>query len=238
MSSTGNTFHFLKLKNTSIFQQLQIEEALLRVDNRNWCIINEGTPEAIVMGISGKAERFVDSKILQKYPMPIIRRFSGGGTVLVDEHTYFVTFICNANEIDVPSYPEKAHKWAETVYTPVFQGHPFSLRENDYVFGEKKFGGNAQYFRKDRWLHHTSFLWDFDPKKMQCLLIPEKMPSYRERRSHDDFLSSLKEIFPLKSSFAVGLIRSLQEKYQLVEMKIEDIEETLATPHRKSTVII
>ena len=47
----------------------------------------------------------------------------------------------------------------------------FSLRENDYVLGAHKIGGNAQSIVKGRWVHHTSFLWDFDPAKMRYLQV-------------------------------------------------------------------
>lgn len=44
----------LRLKGVPILRQLHLEEALLRADDANYCIINEGTPEpAIVLGISG-----------------------------------------------------------------------------------------------------------------------------------------------------------------------------------------
>lgn len=44
----------LRLQNVPILRQLLLEEALLRVDSNNWCIVNDGTSvPAIVMGISG-----------------------------------------------------------------------------------------------------------------------------------------------------------------------------------------
>ncbi len=48
------TFHLLQLQNMPILEQLRLEEALLRADDRNWILINRGSPPAIVMGISGK----------------------------------------------------------------------------------------------------------------------------------------------------------------------------------------
>ena len=48
------TFQLLQLRHFPILEQLKMEEALLRSDNRNWCIINQGSPVSIVMGISGK----------------------------------------------------------------------------------------------------------------------------------------------------------------------------------------
>lgn len=57
----------------------------------------------------------------------------------------------------------------------------FDLRVvSDYVFGDHKFGGNAQSIVKDRWLHHTSFLWDIDPVLMSTLKQPQKQPEYRK----------------------------------------------------------
>ena len=34
-----------------------------------------------------------------------------------------------------------------------------SCRENDYVLGDVKFGGNAQAVTRGDFVHHTSFLW-------------------------------------------------------------------------------
>ena len=72
--------HLIRLKNTPIFEQLQLEEALLRSDHRSFCIINQGSPRAIVMGISGEPEALLNIENVQKNNIPVIKRFSGGGT--------------------------------------------------------------------------------------------------------------------------------------------------------------
>ncbi len=186
-------YNIVILDNTPIFEQLKIEEALLRADENNWCLINTGSTPAIVMGISGKAEKLINLEKTSQDNIPIIKRFSGGGTVYVDEHTLFVTFITNG-----PATPKSILDFTKTVYTPFFP-KAFVVQENDYAFGEMKFGGNAQYIQRNRWLHHTSFLWDFNPKNMHYLLMPEKQPKYRQERSHSDFLCSLKEHYPCKA---------------------------------------
>ena len=44
----------LQLRQVPILRQLHLEEALLRADEGNWCILNDGTAQpAIVLGISG-----------------------------------------------------------------------------------------------------------------------------------------------------------------------------------------
>jgi lipoate-protein ligase A len=50
----------------------------------------------------------------------------------------------------------------------------------DYVFNNHKFGGNAQSIIKDRFLHHTSFLWDYQDPRMALLKLPRKAPTYRQ----------------------------------------------------------
>ena len=49
----------------------------------------------------------------------------------------------------------------------------------DYCFGDVKFGGNAQAITKQRFLHHTSLLWDYQSKRMRLLKHPAKIPDYR-----------------------------------------------------------
>jgi lipoate-protein ligase A len=228
-------FHLLHLKNCPIFQQLQIEEALLRADTRNFCIINEGSTPAIVLGISGKVDELVDQEKAALQNIPLIRRFSGGGTVLVDESTLFVTFICQRDLHDFAPFPEPIMKWSEGLYKEVFSHELFSLRENDYALGEKKFGGNAQYLKKDRWLHHTSFLWDYCPEKMGCLLHPKKTPSYRDGRMHEEFLCRMKEFFSSSEEVVAKLKSTLSDRYGTVEIELEDLQDRLALPYRKAT---
>ena len=41
-------------------------------------------------------------------PVPVIRRFSGGGTVFVDANTLFVTWICNTEHVKCLVVPKKS----------------------------------------------------------------------------------------------------------------------------------
>lgn len=184
---------WIELQNLPVFEQLELEEELLRSDEGNYCIVNRGSPRAIVMGISGVPNILLDLEKVRAEKIPVIKRCSGGGTVVVDENTLFVTFILNKRHVDVPAFPEPILRWSADLYTDSWQIPGFHLRENDYCIGNVKCGGNAQYIKKDRWLHHTSFLWDYEVKNMECLLLPPKRPKYRENRNHNDFLCKLKE---------------------------------------------
>jgi lipoate-protein ligase A len=224
----------LSTKNLFIYSQLQYEEAILRLDEGSWCFINEGSPKAAVLGLSQKPEEelaFCPSHI------PIIKRFSGGGSVLVDENTIFVSFIISKKDLPFAT-PEEIHRWAASFYKKAFPIPSFDLLENDYVIGNLKCGGNAQYLQKNRWLHHTSFLFDFDPKQMQLLALPKKAPSYRKNRDHKEFLISLKTYFASKEDFLYSIRKTLHSYFDVKEKELKDIEELCKMSHRKSTALL
>ncbi|MCK4934561.1 MAG: lipoate--protein ligase family protein [Simkaniaceae bacterium] len=230
--------NLIHLKKTSIFEQLQIEEALLRLSNENWCIINEGSPLSIVMGISGKMEELVFESLAKKDNVPIIKRFSGGGTVVVDQDTLFVSFIFQKTAHKFPAYPEPILRWTEEFYKSALKIPSFSLKENDYVIGEHKCAGNAQYLRKTNWLHHSTFLWDFQKKHMDYLKHPKKAPNYREERSHIDFLCALKKFYKNKEQISSAIHQELHKQFTVNNLCITETKTFLEKPHRKSLQLI
>lgn len=227
--------YLLRLHQVPIFQQLQIEEALLRIDNRNWCILNSQVSPAVILGISGKREEHLHEDKLTQHNIPVIRRFSGGGTVVVDQSTCFVSFIFNTKDKAVAPFPVHIMEWTAGFYAPLF---PFRLRDNDYVIGDRKCGGNAQCITKDRWLHHSTFLWDYDPHLMGCLQMPSRTPAYRQQRSHSDFLCTLKECAPSPEHFNDRIEAHLMQQYRVRHVTQDDVQEVLRMPHRQSTCFL
>lgn len=228
----------LHLKQYPIYKQLELEEALLRADLRNICIINEGSTPAIVMGISGKWEELINPVKILKQPIPVIRRFSGGGTVIVDEETLFVSFIFQKEAHPFPPYPESILRWTAGFYSDALKIPGFQLKENDYAIGEKKCGGNAQYLRKERWLHHTTFLWDYKQEHMEYLLHPKKTPKYREGRTHEDFLCKLHHCIPSKDHFISSIKQELNKRFALTETAMQEMLPLLELDHRKSMSVV
>lgn len=219
--------NLIRIKGFSILQQLHLEERLLRTSSDNWCLINDGTNHAnIVMGISGKPEELIEVELVLQDQVPVIRRFTGGGTVIVDAGTIFVTFICNKSAIDgLQPYPRPIMSWTGKLYEKVFQTcGGFHLRENDYAFGAQKFAGNAQSITKNRWIHHTSFLWDYNVKSMEYLKMPNRTPVYRLARNHVEFLCRLKDKMTSRSTFIERTISSLREHFFL---RIAGLDDTI-----------
>ena len=163
----------------------------------------------------------------------VLRRYTGGGTVIVDHNSVFTSWIMNSSDANTSPFPREIMAWSETMFKPVFDGcldpasaDKFILREHDYVIGDKKIAGNAQTITKDRWVHHTSFLWDYDNHNMSYLSIPKKRPEYRANRDHNDFLRRLKPILVGDvAHFRQQLLRKTQEHYDVeVIDKEDDIE--------------
>jgi len=229
--------HLLELSGISIYQQLQWEEALLRADTGNWCILNQGSPLSVVMGISGRKDLLINEIKWKQFPIPIIRRFSGGGTVIVDENTIFVTFIFQSNAIPIQPFPKHLMEWSIQFYRPLFEKVKVEVHENDYVIGNRKWGGNAQSITRGRWLHHSSILWDYSDEAMEYLLQPPKMPSYRKQRSHCEFLCRLRNYWEGPENFQDKLKRELHKFFQVSSKSVLDLEDIVKFPYRKSTFI-
>ncbi|XP_042454886.1 putative lipoate-protein ligase A [Zingiber officinale] len=218
--------NLLRMTAVPILKQLYLEERLLRSSAENWCIISHGTSlPTIVMGISGRPSELVELKPVLRDQIPVIRRFSGGGTVIIDNGTLFVSLICNKNAIPgLQPYPHPIMSWTGQLYGQVLcEFGDFHLRENDYAFNSHKFGGNAQSIIKDRWIHHTSFLWDYDAKNMEYLKLPSRAPKYRSARSHVEFLCRMKDYVPSRTSFIEGTIKSLGGHFSIRPFDLDEL---------------
>jgi lipoate-protein ligase A len=79
-----------------------------------------------------KVSELVEIQPVLQDGVRVIRRFSGGGTVIVDKGTVFVTFICNKTAVaGLQPFPRDIMTWTGQLYGKVFSGFgEFQLREN------------------------------------------------------------------------------------------------------------
>ena len=227
------TLSIVRLHRMPIFQQLQLEEALFRAAEGNWCLINEGTTPAVVMGISGSLDGLSPG-----CPFPVIRRFSGGGTVVVDEETVFFSLILNSSDLLCPSTPHDVMKWSLDLLHPAFVPNELCLEEQDYVLDGQKVGGNAQSFSKGRLVHHTSFLWSWQEERMSMLSIPRRQPAYRAQRGHSSFCNRLSKYFSSRARFVRALVDSVESAFDCREASKEDACISLSVSHRKAVSVV
>jgi lipoate-protein ligase A len=226
----------LLTKELPIFEQLQLEEALFRASTDNWCICNFQSPPAIVLGISNLPQEMID--LSQPDLPPIIKRFSGGGTVIVDQNTVFFTIILNRHELPSLSCPQSLMSWTHSLLAPAFLPKMLQLHDHDFSIDDQKVGGNAQSFSKDRILHHISFLWSWDQERMSLLHIPSRQPSYRKGRSHHHFCHKLASFFPTKHDLVQALISCVEQKFQTISVSLQEAQGFLQKPHRKALSVV
>ena len=274
----------LRATGLSMLERLCLEEALLRHTTDNWLIVGTHEPFPhkylrniqypsymegsspnqdclIVMGIGGKPDLLLNLDKVKKDKVLVCKRFSGGGTVVLDSSSLWTTIIGRTvNFSHVQPYPKDIMQWsAAEVFGPMFEhiaqtARPhgkktlvldtkscsatenlgqvielhtaempkFALRENDYVLGDLKLGGNAQSIIKDGWLHHTSFLWDYDPENMKYLTLPQKRPEYRGNRPHGEFLVKLRPYLVNKNAFFSSLLQTCEGRFQVDKVTLAD----------------
>ncbi|CAD5324458.1 unnamed protein product [Arabidopsis thaliana] len=229
--------NLVRLKGTPILEQLHLEERLLRTSSDNWCIVNDGTNvPTIVMGMSGKPSQLLEVGPVMEDRIPVIKRFTGGGTVIVDKSTLFVSLICNKDDVpNVQPYPRSVMAWSGSLYDEVFKSvNGFQLH---YVFGDRKFGGNAQSIIKNRWIHHTSFLWDYDVRNMAYLKLPSRVPQYRLERDHTDFVCRMKDYIE-RSDFVEKTVKAVRNQFTLKQVNLEDIDSYAKGGYLKTTRLL
>lgn len=222
-----------------ILEQLHLEEALLRTSARSWFLLNVDPPRAIAMGISTRPEEVVNLKRVVEDGIPLIRRYSGGGTVVLDKGSLMMTFIGSPALLKgAPLFPERILRWTGAFYAKALQLPGFAVESQDYVIGKQKCGGNAQYISRQRWVHHTSFLYDWSPQAMSYLKMPPRMPAYRQARPHEAFLTKLKEHSPSPTELIKKVEQSLAVHFRLTHLSLEEARSYLLRPHRRSTTLL
>jgi lipoate-protein ligase A len=106
------------------------------------------------------------------------------------------------------------------------------------ILKDKKCCGNAQYIKKDRWLHHSSFLWDFNSLNMDYLKIPKIAPKYRKDRKHQDFLCSISSYFPSKENFIQKIKEELSNNFKVEMVSLKETEKLSERTYNKTTALL
>ena len=156
------------------------------------------TDEAIVLGLSQDEEKYVDKAAAEKDSVPVLRRFSGGGTVFIHKGCLVYTIVTNLappfKRFDVMG----AYRTAFAPLVEAFQNQGLNLEFHepcDLAIAGRKVAGNAQSQRQGALLIHGSFLIDPDIQRIKRYLKePDVRPDYRAARSHEDFLLPLSEV--------------------------------------------
>lgn len=179
-------------------ENLACDEALMRIDDPGNGILRFWEPRSYfaVLGLSRRYMRDVNCDYCRDRNIPILRRISGGGTVLQGPGCLNFSLIFSLSGphdlstiTGTNQYILKRHQRAlETIV-----GGKIHIRgTSDLTLGEMKFSGNSQRREKGRLLFQGSFLARADIATMEKVLtLPDRQPAYRQNRPHGEFVVNL-----------------------------------------------
>lgn len=151
--------------------------------------------EAVVVGIAQHPQQYVELAACAADGVPVLRRFSGGGTVCIMRG-------CVVFSVIMPLGGALAMYDVSGAYQHILSSAISSLcRWNipavleppcDIVVNQRKIAGCAQAQKRGAVLVHGSVLVQADIGRMErYLLHPPVEPAYRAGRAHTDFVQNL-----------------------------------------------
>ncbi len=184
-----------------------LEEEILRV----W----EPREIFVVLGRSSRIREEVDLAACQACRVPVLRRISGGGTVLQGPGCLNFSLFLN-----IDGRPALRNVTETNVF--ILRRHCGILESllkkpvahqglTDLTVGTLKVSGNAQRRMRRTVLFHGTFLLNLEFRLIHRLLpVPTRQPSYRDSRPHADFLMNL--------SLDAGVVQeALRSEWQALE---------------------
>jgi lipoate-protein ligase A len=151
----------------------------------------------VVLGYANKARTEVNLTYCQEQAIPVLRRCTGGGTVLQGPGVLNYSLILRIDEPGPCRNTSATNRYILERHRNIFASLVLARVEwrgqSDLAVGGLKFAGNAQRRHRRFLLFHGSFLLHLDLGLLEKVLpLPSRQPDYRVNRSHSDFLINLK----------------------------------------------
>jgi lipoate-protein ligase A len=163
---------------------------------------------AVVLGASGRIDQDVRRDACRADRVPVARRSSGGGTVLIGPGALNFTVVLPIAADPQLGAVDTAQMFilgraAEALR--VAGADVIVLGSGDLTLDSRKFAGSAQRRLKRHVMVHASLIYDVRADLIaRYLHAPVRQPAYRQERSHEDFLTTL----PLPRFEIVDALRS------------------------------
>jgi lipoate---protein ligase len=194
-----DSISLLDLTLETVPENLALDEALLiqAHDRQRGGILRfwEAQSLAVILGASRRLAEDVRVGECQADGVPILRRSSGGGTVVVGPGALNVTVVLPETAAPGLSAVASAQQFVLEKMASALKTTELLVAVEglgDLTITGRKFGGSAQRRVRDWFLVHSSILYDFPLDRIsRYLTMPGRQPAYRGGRSHDDFLMNL-----------------------------------------------
>lgn len=184
---------------TDVAENLALDEALLIQGDlgKGFPVLRVWEPRslAVVLGASRKLRDDVLVDRCMEDGIPIARRSSGGGTVVIGPGTLNATVVLPDDAGPGLGAVDVAQRFVMERFARslrVVEPGVEVLGLGDLTVAGRKFVGSAQRRLKRWFLVHLTLLYDFPLELISRYLAqPGRQPSYRQGRSHEDFLMNL-----------------------------------------------
>jgi lipoate---protein ligase len=179
---------------------LACDEALLdRAEDTGEALLRFWEPTApfVVLGYANEAAVEANLPACEELGIPVLRRCSGGGTVVqlpgCLNYSLILPFSHAAALESVTGTNRFVMERHRDAVAGLVQGKVTWDGSTDLALDGRKFSGNAQRRKRRTLLFHGSFLLQADLELISRVLPPpSKQPDYRASRSHGDFLVNLR----------------------------------------------
>lgn len=156
----------------------------------------EPTDYFVVLGYSNKIAKEVNVPYCAARNIPVLRRISGGGTVLQGPGCLNYSLILDMQREPALRSIKKANSFIMekncAALSSVLGREAAVEGITDLTLDHRKFSGNAQRRRQRYLLFHGTFLAGFDLTVIEgTLQMPPVQPDYRKNRRHLDFVSNI-----------------------------------------------
>jgi lipoate---protein ligase len=150
---------------------------------------------AVILGAGCSLAHDVDEPACRADGVPILRRASGGGTVLLGSGCLLFSLILGYDSAPGLGEIGSSYRFILTrlleCMLPLQPGID-RAGTSDLAAAGRKFSGNAQQRKRRHLLHHGTLLYDFDLASIgRYLRTPERQPEYRAGREHREFVMNL-----------------------------------------------
>lgn len=190
---------------------------------------------AVVLGAGGRIADDVNEDRCRADGVPLARRASGGGTVLLGHgcllYTVVLAYTRDPSLTQIPSsYQYVLGRIADGLHTLATDLE--QRGSSDLARLNRKISGNAQQRKRTHLLQHGTLLYDFDVEwAARYLKLPPRQPEYRRQRSHRDFMANI-------SASADQLKRSLraiwEAQEEMVRLPLDRMQSLVAERYGQS----
>ncbi len=192
-------------------------------------VLTEPSGKCISLGYFDNANAFLDFEYCKNHNLPIIRRQTGGGTVLLDKGQIFYQFIFSKSNKTIPFKMENVYKYFSSIVMSVYEELGIKTKYKpvaDIFYKDKKISGQGAGDINNMLIFVGNILMDFDYKTMANVISYVKDKTSFENILQENITTLSKEGFDIKKEDIFQAFIDILKKV-FDDIKISDIPEDI-----------